>query len=230
MAYKIPLSFPSLAVVLAVIVAAFRPSAGVEYQVINNAVGTPGGNRFESDIGVDFTKFVLTQASFFVRSNLAMPNGGVRNDVGRITCFIDVTLSAAAITFGNEIHVNGQVIADLPGFARTGITGLLYHEVTHVWQWLGDGEPPGLIEGIADYMRLKAGYPQPNWVFPGQGDRWDQGYDVTARFLDYCSRFDSRFVAKLNAKMKHGYNVGVFQQLLGKPVEQLFEDYKGILP
>ncbi|KAK8960723.1 hypothetical protein KSP40_PGU016876 [Platanthera guangdongensis] len=224
------MSFPSLAVVLAVIVAAFRPSAGVEYQVINNAVGTPGGNCFESDIGVDFTKFVLTQASFFVRSNLAMPNGGVRNDVGRITCFIDVTLNDAAITFGNEIHVNGQAITDFrdlrelasPDFCTT-------RSLTFGSGW-GTESRPGSSKVWLDYMRLKAGYPQPNWVFPGQGDRWDQGYDVTARFLDYCSRFDSRFVAKLHAKMKHGYNGGVFQQLLGKPVEQLLEDYKGKLP
>jgi hypothetical protein len=42
----------------------------------------------------------------------------------------------------------------------------------------------GLIEGIADYVRLKAGYAPGHWVKPGQGDRWDQRYDVTARFLD----------------------------------------------
>jgi hypothetical protein len=38
------------------------------------------------------------------------------------------------------------------------VTGVLYHEVTHVWQWNGQGRANGgLIEGIADYVRLKAG-------------------------------------------------------------------------
>jgi len=37
---------------------------------------------------------------------------------------------------------------------------VIYHEVAHSWQWFGaaDRVPGGLIEGIADYVRLKAGY------------------------------------------------------------------------
>ncbi|WJZ83949.1 hypothetical protein VitviT2T_003587 [Vitis vinifera] len=60
--------------------------------------------------------------------------------------------------------------------------------MTHIWQWNGNGQAPGgLIEGIADFVRLKANYAPSHWVQPGQGDRWDQDYDVTARFLDNCN-------------------------------------------
>lgn len=61
--------------------------------------------------------------------------------------------------------------------------------MTHVWQWNGNGQAPkGLIEGIADFVRLKAGYVPSHWVKPGQGNQWDQGYDVMAQLLDYCKQ------------------------------------------
>ena len=43
-----------------------------------------------------------------------------------------------------------------------------------------------------------------HWVKLGQGDRWDQGCDVTALFLDYCNSLRYGFVAKLNKKLRTG--------------------------
>ncbi|KAH0725792.1 hypothetical protein MTR67_003676 [Solanum verrucosum] len=107
------------------------------------------------------------------------------------------------------------------------ITGVLYHEATHVWQWNGNGGAPGgLIEGIADYVRLKAGLGSSHWVKPGQGNRWDQVYDVTAQFLDYCNSLRNGFVAELNKKMRNGYSDHFFVDILGKTVDQLWSDYK----
>jgi len=108
------------------------------------------------------------------------------------------------------------------------VTGVLYHEVVDVWQWgLQDyGAHPGIFEGIADFVRLKAGFAPGHWVQQGQGNRWDQGYDVTARFLDYCDSLKPGFVALLNAKLKDGYDEDYFLQILGKNVQQLWQDYK----
>jgi hypothetical protein len=112
--------------------------------------------------------------------------------------------------------------------ARLQVKGVLYHEATHVWQWgLQDyGKKSGLFEGIADYVRLKAGLAPGHWVKPGQGDRWDQGYDVTAHFLDYCSSLEPEFVAEMNEKLKDGYSDDYFVQILGKSADQLWSDYK----
>ncbi|KAK4848095.1 hypothetical protein QYF36_009242 [Acer negundo] len=77
----------------------------------------------------------------------------------------------------------------------------------------------GLIEGIADYMPS-------HWVKAGQGNRWDQGYDITARFLDYCNSLRNGFVAELNKKMKDGCNDSYFVDLLGENVLRPLENLK----
>nr|GEV75742.1 hypothetical protein [Tanacetum cinerariifolium] len=87
--------------------------------------------------------------------------------------------------------------------------------------------PSGLMEGVADYTKLKAGYAQDQgFAKPGQGDSWDQGYDVTARFLEYCDEIVPGFVASLNKLMRFDFDVKFFEYLTGKPVDQLWMEYK----
>ncbi|KAK2977311.1 hypothetical protein RJ640_013076 [Escallonia rubra] len=102
---------------------------------------------------------------------------------------------------------------------RTAFTALMYHEMTHVFQWSGNFTAPGpLTEEIADYMVLRAKLNGAGFALPGQGDRWDEGYEVTARFLEYCDSLMTGFTAALNNKMRYAYSEDYFVQLLGKPV------------
>ena len=55
------------------------------------------------------------------------------------------------------------------------IHGVLLHEMVHVLQH-PDG-PSGLIEGIADWCRLKAGWAAAHWNEGLGGDKWDAGYE-----------------------------------------------------
>ncbi|GKB02414.1 zinc finger, CCHC-type containing protein [Tanacetum coccineum] len=86
--------------------------------------------------------------------------------------------------------------------------------------------PTGLVEGIAEYTTLKTNYFPPAFAKPGSGDKWDQGYDFTARFLEYCDSLVPNFVAKLNKRIRKTFDVSFFKELTGKPVEQLWKDYK----
>ena len=202
-------------------------SSALQFNAINNATGTAGGAKFDSQIGLDYSKQVLSDASSFIWTTFNQQNEADRKKVDLITLIID-SYNGVAYTSNDEIHVGSDYIAGYSGDVKTEFTGVLYHEVTHVWQWNGQGKANGgLIEGIADYVRLKANYAPSHWVKPGEGQRWDQGYDVTARFLDYCnSVLKDGFVAQLNAKMKDGYSDDFFQELLGKSVDQLWSDYK----
>lgn len=126
----------------------------------------------------------------------------------------------------NEIYISANYIGNYSSDVKREITGVLYNEMTHIWQWKGNSHAPeGLIEGIADIVRLKVNYAPSNWVLLGQGDRWDQGFDVTAKFLDYCNILRNGFVAELNKKMRSGYSNSYFVDLLGKTVDQLWCKY-----
>ncbi|KAM0028603.1 hypothetical protein Hdeb2414_s0018g00515871 [Helianthus debilis subsp. tardiflorus] len=205
---------------------ALQPATAVGYTVTNRAAATPGGVKFNNNIGVTYTKQTLASATRFIWNTFQQNTQSDRKNLASVKVFI-YDMDGAAYTSNNEIHVNARYIQGYSGDVKTKITGLLYHEMTHVWQWNGNRQAPvGLIEGIADYVRLKAGYAPRHWVQPGQGNRWDQGYDVTARFLDYCNGLRGGFVAQLNKKMRNGYNNGFFVELLGKTVDQLWAEYK----
>ena len=212
---------------LVTLVIAVQGIYAVEYAVTNTAGNTPGGVRFNNEIGSEYSKQTLISATNFIWSLFQQNNAADRKNVPKVSLFID-DRDGVAFTSNNEIHVSARYINDYSGNVKTEITGVLYHESTHIWQWNGNGQstPGGLIEGIADYVRLKAGYAPSHWVKPGQGDRWDQGYDVTARFLDYCNSLRNGFVAELNKKLRNGYSANFFVELLGKNVDQLWKDYK----
>lgn len=199
----------------------------VEYDITNKAQTTPGGIRFTNEIGVDFARQTLTSATDFIWRLFQQNTEADRKNVARVSLIIE-TMDGVAYASNNEIHLSANYIAGYSGDLKGEIAGVLYHEMTHIWQWNGNGQPTpgGLIEGIADFVRLKAGYVPGHWVKPGQGDRWDQGYDVTARFLDYCNGLRNGFVAELNKKMKDGYSGNFFVELLGKTVDQLWSEYK----
>ncbi|KAI3913044.1 hypothetical protein MKW92_038746 [Papaver armeniacum] len=203
--------------------------AAVQYEVTNNATGTPGGDRFTREIGVDYSKQTLASASSFIWRIFNQSTEVDRKNVQSIKMFVRPINPVAYATSTNEIHVNSDYIARYSGDVKTEITGVLYHEATHIWQWSVNANG-GLIEGIADFVRLKANYAPSHWVKPGAGNRWDQGYDVTARFLDYCNSLRNGFVADLNKKMRTGYSDNYFFELLGKTVDQLWSDYKAKYP
>ncbi|PUZ38486.1 hypothetical protein GQ55_9G200600 [Panicum hallii var. hallii] len=211
---------------LLALAAAATTAGAVTFDATNTASNTPGGRRFDQAVGLGYAKRVLSEASTFIWSTFNQRSPADRKPVDAVTLVVE-DIGGVAFTRANGIHLSARYVGGYSGDVRTEVTGVLYHEATHVWQWNGRGRANGgLIEGIADYVRLKAGYAPGHWVKPGQGDRWDQGYDVTARFLDYCGSLKPGFVAQLNAKMKDGYSDDFFAQILGKSVQQLWQDYK----
>ncbi|KAK3323526.1 peptidase of plants and bacteria-domain-containing protein [Cercophora scortea] len=129
-----------------------------------------------------------------------------------------------------EIHFSLSYINGIqpPSRLTAEITGVLTHELVHCYQWNARGTcPGGLIEGIADWVRLNCDLSPPHWKRDTTGG-WDNGYQHTAYFLDYLEgRFGKGTVRKLNEKLRrHKYEPKPFwTELLGRPVEQLWGDY-----
>jgi len=128
-----------------------------------------------------------------------------------------------------EIHFSLEYIKGIAASRTTDeIMGVLVHEMVHCYQYNAFGTGPGgLIEGIADWVRLNSDLSPPHWKKEATG-KWDAGYQHTGYFLDYLEqRFGSGTIRRLNEKLRiHRYEEKRFwTELLGRPVEQLWGDY-----
>ncbi|CAN1156404.1 hypothetical protein LINPERPRIM_LOCUS20184 [Linum perenne] len=152
-------------------------------------------------------------------------------NITTISLFVDDMMMGnkdiAAQTNNATIHLNANFIGAYTRNLRRQFNGVMYQEVAGIWQWDARGQAPaGLVSGIAHFVRLQARYGTVETAKPGEGDRWDQGNGVTARFLGYCEKLNKGFVGELNKKMRHGYTDGFFLDLLGLPVDHLWSNYK----
>ncbi|KAG8167491.1 hypothetical protein KVR01_003180 [Diaporthe batatas] len=109
------------------------------------------------------------------------------------------------------------------------IEGVLVHELVHCFQHNGRGAcPGGLVEGIADWVRLGARLGPPHWRRDAVPDRWDQGYERTAYFLDWLEgRFGRGTVRRMNEALRvREYKESEFWTgLFGHEVDVLWEEY-----
>lgn len=132
-----------------------------------------------------------------------------------------------------EIHFSLDYICGVaPGRRTEEIMGVLTHEMVHCYQYTAFRTcPGGLIEGVADWVRLNANLSPPHWKKEATG-KWDAGYQHTGYFLEYLEkRYGLGLVRKLNEKLRIArYDEKRFwTELCGRPVEQLWGDYQQVV-
>ena len=105
----------------------------------------------------------------------------------------------------------------------------MVHEMVHVWQWNGQHTcNSGLIEGVADWVRLKAGFAPPHWRKRCEGCNWDAGYEVTGYFLEWLDeQFGQGTVVTMNQKLREEYVEEQYWKKMckGEEVKALWEKY-----
>lgn len=131
-------------------------------------------------------------------------------------------LSAPAMTERSVIKVNIAWIEQHPEDI-----GLLTHELTHVVQAYPSPKPGWLTEGIADYARHCYGpASQPGWSLPetlSQGQNYNDGYRVTARFLLWLESTRPGTIDRLNRRMQAGeFREEECEEIAGAPLTQLW--------
>ncbi|KAJ3283281.1 hypothetical protein HDU79_009195 [Rhizoclosmatium sp. JEL0117] len=151
-----------------------------------------------------------------------------------------------------EIHLSLQYLQSFLSThslqeLRDEVEGVLVHELTHVWQNSCSGFPGGLLEGVADWVRLTAGHMPLHWAPKRNVDvKWDTGYATTAFFLKWIDarvysagstntdRGDGdgdnavSFVQKLNVyinSLAQWNEEKVFTELAGETVDVLWIQY-----
>ena len=148
---------------------------------------------------------------------------------------------------GNPPHINiffsSSYLKDKKGIMSdeeliAEITGVLYHELTHGYQYSPKGAGAyargtdffGFLEGIADYVRLNAGYSSYDYRKPG--GHWNDGYKTSAFFIDWLQSKDQDFVYKLNQSAKTyvpwSWELAC-QDILSASVEDLWNEYQDYL-
>jgi hypothetical protein len=208
--------------------AAAHCAKAINYVVSNNAGASIGAARFDKEIGGAYAKQTLSSAAEFIQKLFQQNNSADIKTVEEVSVVIE-NIDGLAFASNDIIHLSAGYIEKYREDVKKEIAGLIYHEMAHILQWDGNGKAPsGLTEGIADFVRMKAGYASDLWSPAGVGDQWDQGYEVTAHFLHYCDNLKNGFVADLNKKLKTDYSESYFNDLLGKPVAQLWSDYKAM--
>jgi len=199
----------------------------------------PASSRFVSL--VDCAR-VLPNAIQQVVNHLYKPSG-----LGGIPKVRSVTLvlremGGVAYTTGlslddlhKEIHMSldyVQQFAKEPLRLRDEAVGVITHEMVHCFQHNCRGTAPGgLIEGIADWVRLKAGLAPPHWNRSpeNRGKTWDEGYQKTAWFLDWLEQHHGAgTISQMNETMgREAYDEGRFwNSLFGETVDTLWQWYK----
>ncbi|KAL8700267.1 MAG: hypothetical protein Q9201_005538 [Fulgogasparrea decipioides] len=136
-----------------------------------------------------------------------------------------------------ELHFSLDYIGGIPAEPtrrqKDEIQGVLVHEMVHCWQWNACGSAPGgLIEGIADFVRLKAGLSPPHWK-KEKSQKWDAGYQHTGYFLEWIETlYGEGSVRRVNeALMNKKYDEETFWTgLFGKQVQELWDEYCKTLP
>ncbi|KAF2552734.1 hypothetical protein F2Q68_00034201 [Brassica cretica] len=153
----------------------------VDFSVVDNTGDLAGGRRFRKEIGdVNYTTKSLRAATAFTWRLFQQAN---KPSDRRFTPKISMVMEngdRVAYSSQEEIHFNAGYLLGVLGDVRREFTGVVYHKVVHSWQWNGAGQAPsGLVEEIADYVRMKEGYAASHWVGPGQGDRpWPEYYEL----------------------------------------------------
>ncbi|KAL0951752.1 hypothetical protein HGRIS_008424 [Hohenbuehelia grisea] len=125
-----------------------------------------------------------------------------------------------------EIHFSLSHIVNSASRARDEILGVLTHETVHCFQYDGSGNcPGGMIEGVADWVRLRAQLGAPHWK-RSAGEKWDNGYERTAFFLDWIEgRYGDGTIRELNERVRDDYNERIFKETTGRKVAKLWRLY-----
>ncbi|XP_051133184.1 uncharacterized protein LOC127252866 [Andrographis paniculata] len=205
----------------------------VKINVLNNATDPAGRRRFDKELGKEYTVKILTEEIIpFIWKTFNQPTDASRKYVPNVGFIVKTLTDGAMAEIGEDnIYYNDIAIRDLPAGqeqAKFFFKSVVYHEATHIYQFNGKGTAPGgLTEGIADYVMVKSKVYNPEgYTKPGEGSKWDEGYGVTTRFLEYCDSLKPGFTPTLNNKMKDVFKEDYFQELIGKPLAQLWREYK----
>lgn len=140
---------------------------------------------------------------------------------------------------GGNINLSSRHVANYrdPDDALFEFIGVLLHESTHLYQF--DGGGGALVEGMADFVRIRAGHHRMNRRT--RGGAWTDAYTTSGFFFSWLAgpgglQSDGRAKADpdigwaINRAMRgDSFDEQVFVERLGKDVDALWQEYQDAL-
>jgi hypothetical protein len=127
------------------------------------------------------------------------------------------------------IQLSSTYLAGYTGDVVAEIYGVIFHEVTHVFQLSEEYATNwASIEGVADAVRYYAGYVDLAERVPGGS--WTSGYKTTAFFFAWLEDTYVWFLYQLNQSYDPADEVpwswDAIEAITGHPVEELWDEYQ----
>jgi len=143
-----------------------------------------------------------------------------------VTFVIDTAYKGVAATGGDRVAYSPVWFQKHPEDID-----VVTHEIMHIVQAYGDGGGPWWVtEGIADYVRYKFGVDNAGakWALAPykEGQKYDNGYRITARFLAWLEKNNPGTVKMLDKNMRdHTYTDEVWKTATGKTLDEQWTAY-----
>lgn len=160
---------------------------------------------------------------WYPRVNNLLPSKD-REPAKRISIKLRKTDKGVAATTRARITVSSHWIEKHPEDM-----GLVVHELVHVIQAYPSADPWWLTEGIADYLRwgIYEGKPQEWFQRPQIREGYKKGYQIMGGFLLWLETEKAPgIVSQLHTAMQQQkYSESMFEEIAGKPLDELWNDY-----
>lgn len=142
-----------------------------------------------------------------------------------LTLYFKAALKAPAFRTVEGLTINTDWITKHPDDF-----GMVVHEMTHAIQdYKATPKDAGwLVEGIADYIRYWHYEPElPRRRIDPAKASYRDGYSTTGAFLAWLiARYDRRTVRRLDAALRSGkYSDAIFEEITGKPLDPLWQEF-----
>jgi hypothetical protein len=185
------------------------------------------------DVQAEMQDAICTMCSILYRTPEDMPR--THDTVN----FIIDNHDGVAYAGGNSIHLSTGHIQNYgdPESAYTEFKGVMVHEATHLYQVNGGNSDGALIEGVADFVRVRAGYYGPGRC--GGGDNWDGAYTTSGCFFSWLAgpcEYHEQFHPQNDLDIGYRINLIInegkaavqeeIESSFGVPVNTLWTDYK----
>jgi hypothetical protein len=161
---------------------AFETVCGPDIVFTNEDPGNSGNfDAVITDVEATMKWAACTSCSIMYRNAEEMPR--THDTIN----FIVDNHDGVAYAGGNSIHLSTNHIQNYDDAEEALIEfrGVMVHEVSHLYQENGGSSDGALIEGMADFVRIRAGLYNPGRR--GQGGNWDGAYTTSGFFFSWLA-------------------------------------------